>query len=903
MFHMTALNIPLPPMSAVIVLAYAESVITPTEIPYKTWSDGTVRNKGRHGGVGFRQSTVARHRIFSMALSLALMCIPLASGQQTLLEYPSIHAPVVGYDGMVVSQNAMASRVGADIFERGGNAVDAAVAMGFALAVTLPRAGNIGGGGFLTAYIASEDKKTVIDFRSLAPALATPDAYLDADGKESETASVGYRAAAVPGTVAGLYLAHQRYGVLPWRDLVAPAIRLAAEGVWLTPDEAFVFGWGRKRLSASKEAERVFFGPPGNEYQAGDLLKQPELARTLTLIAEQGMDGFYRGEVAALIEADMRRHDGFITQSDLAAYQAIERVPLRSTYRGYEIFVPPPPSGGAVLLNMLNILETRDITKFQPGSAEFLHLMAEIMRLGHRDRLAFLGDTAYASVPMQGLISKEYARERAKKLPRRAPRNEAVVAGDPWKHESPSTTHLSTADRFGNLVSLTYTLGADFGSGVMIEGTGVLLNNQMNNFSHERALAASRAGEPEPPNALQAGKRMISTMVPTLIFKDGKPWMAVGTPGGGRIINTIFQLIVNAVDFNLNIDAATHQPRISQGSGRLEIEPGFNPDTEKLLRKRGHDPRLSTTMGSSQSIVVEKGLYLGSADPRRPGALAIAPRRYALNDNTNVINVTDWGGPPVRLWYLRPDSAPADAPVVFVMHGVRRDADRYLFEWQDLARENRFVVAVPEFSQQHFKGTRGYNFGNIFAEDGRANPMSMWGYSAIEPLFDALKAEEALQTEGYWLFGHSAGAQFVHRAVMLGAGPRMISAISANAGSYMLPTTEQSWPFGLTAGPSIDRDQIFARPMLVLLGEADNDPNHPSLPRQPQAVIQGSHRFERGLNFFDKAREAAQQNNLAFSWRCRSVPGIGHDNAGMARAAVMVIFAGLPEPRADCPRL
>ena len=209
---MTALNIPLPPMSAVIVLAYAESVITPTEIPYKTWSDGTVRNKGRHGGVGFRQSTVARHRIFSMALSLALMCIPLASGQQTLLEYPSIHAPVVGYDGMVVSQNAMASRVGADIFERGGNAVDAAVAMGFALAVTLPRAGNIGGGGFLTAYIASEDKKTVIDFRSLAPALATPDAYLDADGKESETASVGYRAAAVPGTVAGLYLAHQRPG-------------------------------------------------------------------------------------------------------------------------------------------------------------------------------------------------------------------------------------------------------------------------------------------------------------------------------------------------------------------------------------------------------------------------------------------------------------------------------------------------------------------------------------------------------------------------------------------------------------------------------------------------------------------------------------------------------------------
>lgn len=875
--------------------------ITLTENPYKIFC---ARGQFIIMIRSILQRSISRTK-FSLAVIFFLHFVssPLGAQSQTLLEYPSIHSPVIGYDGMVVSQNAMATRVGADILEQGGNAIDAAVAMGFALAVTLPRAGNIGGGGFITAHIADQNKTTVIDFRSAAPSSATRQAYLDADGKESEVASVGYKAAAVPGTVAGLYLIHQRYGKLSWPNLVAPAIRLAEDGVRLTPDEAFVLGWGRKRLNASEEAVQTFFDSDGNSHQAGQVLRQPALGRTLRHIAAHGADGFYRGEVAALIAADMKKNGGFISTDDLSAYQAIEREPLRGTYRGHDVYVPPPPSGGAILLNMLNMAETKDIKSDGAGSAKTLHLLAEIMRLGHRDRIAHLGDPSFAKVPVDGLISKEYARGRARKIPRRAARNSSVMPGDPWAYESPSTTHLSAADHLGNLVSLTYTLGADFGSGVMIKDTGILLNNQMNNFSHERADEAARNGEADPPNALQPGKRMISTMVPTLVFKEGKPYMAVGTPGGGRIINTVFQLIVNNIDFAMNIDAATHQPRISQGSGRLEIEPNFNPDTVALLRRKGHDPRTSTTMGSAQSIVIEDGMFQGSADPRRPGALAIAPRRYALAENVQTLVVSNWGGAPIKLWYLRPSSAPKNAPVVFVMHGVRRDADRYLFEWQALAEEKGFVVAVPEFSQQYFKGARGYNFGNVFSDKGVLNPASEWGYSAIEPIFDALRTKESLETDGYWLFGHSAGAQFVHRAVMLGAGSRMIGAISANAGSYMFPTFEQRWPFGLAAGPEVASEQLFVRPLVVLLGEADNDPAHPSLPRQPEAIQQGAHRFARGLNFFESAKNIAETTGQMFSWRCRRVPNIAHDNAGMARSAVQIIYTGLPAMRDDCPRL
>ena len=553
---------------------------------------------------------------------------PVFAQKKQLLEYPSIHSPVVGEQGMVVSQNAMASEVGADILRRGGNAVDASVAIGFALAVTLPRAGNIGGDGFMLVHDAKSGEQVFFDFRSVAPKAATLAMFVDNQGQESQIASRGYLAPSVPGTVAGLYMAHKKYGKLRWSDVVAPAIALARDGVILTPDEAFVFGWGKERLSTSVSAKAAYYKPDGTLYRAGERLKQPDLAWTLTQIAKRGADGFYKGPVAARFAADMKANGGLITTEDLAGYRAIERKPLRGTYRGLDVVTAPPASaGGATLLNMLNIVENFDLKQNGAGSAKSLHIMAEAMKLGYSDRYVLLGDTDFVTAPVQGFISKAYALLRAGRIdPDKAKPVAQMGVGDPFKYESPSTTHFSVADAQGNVVSTTYTLGADFGSGVMIAGTGVLLNNQMNNFSHAQAAKALREGLPPPPNAMAPGKRMLSTMMPTIVMKNGKPWLVTGTPGGSTIINTVMQIIVNVVDFNLNVEEATHQPRIYQDtSDKLRVEPNFNPDTVRILKSMGHSITSDETMGSAQSIMIENGLFLGAADPRRPGAQAIPP--------------------------------------------------------------------------------------------------------------------------------------------------------------------------------------------------------------------------------------------------------------------------------------
>jgi gamma-glutamyltranspeptidase / glutathione hydrolase len=566
----------------------------------------------------------------SVALVTAalLFMSPVDAKRKQLLEYPSIHSPSVGQRGMVVSQNAIASNVGADVLRKGGNAVDAAVAVGFALAVTLPRAGNIGGDGFMLVHDAARGEQVFIDFRSVAPRAAAQAMFVDAAGKERTEASAGYLAPSVPGTVAGLFMAHRKYGRLPWADVVAPAIRLATDGVVLTPDEAFVLEWGRERLQMSAAAMATYFKPDGTAYRAGELLRQPDLAWTLGQVAERGADGFYKGPVAERFVADMQRHGGLVTLADLDAYRAVERRPLRGTYRGVEVVTAPPASaGGATLLNMLNILETFDLAATGPGSARSLHVMAETMKLGYADRYRFLGDTDHVTAPVVGFTSKAYARQRARLInPRKARPAVKLGAGDPWRFESPSTTHYSVADGEGNVVSTTYTLGADFGSGVVIEGTGILLNNQMNNFDHEGAVVALRDAKPLPLNAMAPGKRMLSTMMPTLLFKDGKPWLATGSPGGSTIIDTVLQVIVNVVDFKLNIEEATHQPRIFQANADvLRVEPNFNVDTVNLLRGMGHRITSDETMGSAQSILIEGGYFLGAADPRRPGAEAVAP--------------------------------------------------------------------------------------------------------------------------------------------------------------------------------------------------------------------------------------------------------------------------------------
>lgn len=567
--------------------------------------------------------------VAASAAACALIFQPagIASAQtRELLEYPGIEKPVVAERAMVVSQSGIASEVGRAILARGGNAVDAAVATAFALAVTLPRAGNIGGDGFMIVHLAAEGRSIAIDYRSVAPAAATLEAYLEADGSVSGDVRAGARSAGVPGTVAGLALAHRKYGRLPWRDLVAPAIRLAEEGVILTRDEAWVLEWGRKRLSRSPAGRAAFFKPDGSGYRAGERLVQPDLAWSLRQIAEGGEDAFYRGPIARRLASGVQALGGYITESDLAAYRAIERPVLEGSYRGHTIVTMPPASGGgASLLELLNILETFEFAQDEAGSARSIHLMAEAMKLSFTDRWRHAGDTDHVAVPLRGLTSKDYARLRAGQI-----RTDAVIpraridAGDPWAFESTETTHFSVVDEEGNAVSNTFTIGSDFGSGIMAPGTGFLLGNLIGNFSVEKQAQMKEEGLFLTSNLLVPGRRPVSSMSPTMVFRDGKPWLITGSPGGSTIIGTVAQIIVNSIDYDMNIAAATHAPRIfyNVNNGRLQMEPGFSPDTRRLLEARGHVLQIGETIGSSQSIRIEEEVIEGSADPRRPGAAA-----------------------------------------------------------------------------------------------------------------------------------------------------------------------------------------------------------------------------------------------------------------------------------------
>lgn len=570
-------------------------------------------------------------RLFAVVAVLCLAA-PAYSQHNEIVENlsPRIQQPVYSDSGMVVSQNGLASEAGAQVLRDGGNAVDAAVATGFALAVTLPRAGNIAGGGFMVIYLAQERRSLVIDYRTVAPAAARAAMYIDDNGKESAAASSGYIAPSVPGTVAGLYHAHQRYGSLPWARVVEPAIRLAQEGFPLSYEHVAVFAAGKGRIMRSDAALRAYFKPDGSAYAPGETLRQPDLAWTLRQISERGAEGFYAGEVASKIAADLARNGGLITAADLSAYKAIEREAVTGTYRGLTVIgAPPPSSGGAALIEMLNLLEPYDLSSMGAGSAANLHLLSEVMKLGTADRRKYVGDPAFFRLPVDQLTSKKYARERGRSISlTRAihPKDHNQV--DPWSFESQNTTHFSIADAQGNAVSNTYTLGSDFGSGVMIEGTGFLLDNQMNNFSHEAAALAERRGRPAPVNGLAPGKRMSSSMTPTIILKDNRPWLVTGSPGGATIVGNVLQIVVGVVDFGLNVAEATNQPRIHQeGSNLLRIEKALNRDTQAILTTMGHQLKVSDfAFGSTQTIMIDAGnQFSGAADPRRPDALAVAP--------------------------------------------------------------------------------------------------------------------------------------------------------------------------------------------------------------------------------------------------------------------------------------
>lgn len=567
-------------------------------------------------------------RICTVVLALGLSAGAAHAQTRQLLNYEQIHKPVVTERGMVVSQSGYASEAGARILRDGGNAVDASVAMAFVMAVTLPRAGNIGGDGYMLIHLADGDRSVAIDYRSMAPALATLDAYIGEDGRLQGQAA-GIRAAGVPGTVAGLALAHRKYGRLPWKQLLQPAIRLAEQGMVLSRDEAFALDWGKERLARSKAGAAVFLHPDGSALRAGERLVQADLAWSLRQIAEHGADAFYRGEIADRLDAGMRAHGGLLRKADLAAYRAIEREPLRTRYRGHELVTMPPSSGGGPGVAMtLNILEQFDLAAMGAGSADALHVLAEASKRAWRDRRAHADDPAAARVPLGGFVSKAYGASRAKEISMdHATPAAEVQAGDIWAHEGRETTHFSVVDEEGNAVSNTYTIGADFGSGVMVEGTGFLLGNLIGNFSLQAQLEAARDGREPPANALRPGSRPVSSMSPTMLLRDGKPWLVTGSPGGNTIPGTIVQMIVNVVDFGMNIAEATAFPRIHQqvtSSGELDIERGFSPDTLRILRGRGHRPVQGQTIGSTQTLLLEPGRVEGAADPRRPGAEAIA---------------------------------------------------------------------------------------------------------------------------------------------------------------------------------------------------------------------------------------------------------------------------------------
>ena len=522
--------------------------------------------------------------------------------------------------GMVVSASSIASEAGRDVLARGGNAVDAAIATGFALAVTYPAAGNIGGGGFMVIRFP-DGRATTIDFRERAPAAANPEMFTDSAGNYSPTVHHrSLRAVGVPGTVAGFAFAHGKYGKAPWSQLVDPAVKLAGEGFAAPAGLASSLSNAVTRLKqypATVEA----YSNHGQPYALGDRIRLPDLARTLARIRDQGRDGFYTGETARLIAAEMQRGGGLITEQDLAQYQAKERAPIRGTYRGYEIIsMPPPSSGGVALVEMLNILEGYDLTSKGHNSPQYVHLVAEAMRRAFLDRARYLGDPDFTSAPLDRLTSKEYAAELRKTiLPDRAsPSAPTQIA---QAHESPQTTHFSVVDANGMAVSVTYTLEQGYGVGAVVPGAGFLLNNEMGDFNGKPGLTDSTGLIGTEANLARPGKRMLSSMTPSIVAKDGKLFAVVGSPGGRTIINTVLQVILNQTDFNMPLADAVAAPRFHHQwlPDVIEVERnGLSPETVSALQAMGYRVHFGGEQGTAHSIRIDPrtGARIGVADPR-----------------------------------------------------------------------------------------------------------------------------------------------------------------------------------------------------------------------------------------------------------------------------------------------
>lgn len=552
-----------------------------------------------------------------------------AATSDVIVDYSVRHQAISSRGGMVVAQEQLAANIGAQILNQGGNAVDAAVATGFALAVTLPQAGNLGGGGFMLIHMDEQQETIALDYRETAPAAAHEQLFLDEHGNVlKDKARFSHAAAGVPGTVAGLCYALKHYGTMSLKQVLQPAIALAKNGIIVSNSLAFSMARRSDSFKQDPSSVRYFLNAKQAPYQAGDKWRQPDLAKTLKHISKDGDKAFYEGAIAAQIVAEMETNDGLISAADLASYKVKVREPVWGSYLGYQIAsMPPPSSGGVHLIQMLNMIETTDISADSHNSAAYIHLLVNAMKRAYADRSKYLGDPDFIDVPIAALLDKQYARRLAASFTAQATPSTEIHPGLAPAPESPDTTHFSVWDKTGNVVSNTYTLNFSFGSGKSVDGAGFLLNNEMDDFS-------SKPGSPNAygliggqANAIAAGKRPLSSMTPTIVFKDNTPIIATGTPGGSTIITIVLQTLLNILAFDMNAAQAAHAPRIHHQwlPDILFTEEGINADTKALLRDKGYVLKANRAMGRVQTIVNTNGILQGSSDPRWPdGGVAIA---------------------------------------------------------------------------------------------------------------------------------------------------------------------------------------------------------------------------------------------------------------------------------------
>ena len=570
-------------------------------------------------------------RLTGLFLAFLIITSPMRSLAQgegqggPLIDYGTRFIPAIASRGMVSGPEKLASEAGLAMLKKGGNAIDAAVATGFALAVTLPRAGNIAGGGFMLVHLADSNEQVFIDYREMAPAAASRDMFLNEDGTVNKRKAYNsVSAAGIPGTVAGFIHALEKYGTLDLKTVMQPAIDLAEKGFAVPAALHLNLRSAAKRLARNEEANRVYLGGVGTAPAMGALFKQPDLAATLKRVRDEGFDGFYKGKTAALIAAEMQRGGGVMNADDLASYRAIERKPVRASFRGYDIVsAPPPSSGGVHVSQILKLLEPYPIEDMGHNSAAYLHLLIESMKLAYADRSEYLGDPDRTTIPIATLTSEPYLEKRRVLIKDdEATPSEIIKPGDVDDYESTETTHFAVVDQFGNVVTNTYTINFSFGSGIVVPGTGMLLNNEMDDFAAKPGFPNGYGLVQGEANAVSAGSRPLSSMTPTLVFKEGKPWVATGSPGGSRIITAVAQTLLNLMAFDMTLGMATSSPRIHHQwmPDMAMVEPGISEDTIRILEKSKHKIlRSNSTIGRVNSVQIEDGWFYGYADPRRPG--------------------------------------------------------------------------------------------------------------------------------------------------------------------------------------------------------------------------------------------------------------------------------------------